>query len=93
MSFGFIRLLDHILGKILILIISPLCGLIGKALPSRPSETPKTITILKLHGGGSLLIALPALLGIRSQYPKAALTLIGTTETQKYAELTGVFDS
>ena len=93
MSFGFIRLLDHILGKIFILIVSPLCSLITKFLPARHSDVAKTITILKLHGGGSLLIALPALLGIRAQYQHTTLTLIGTAETQKYAELTGVFDS
>jgi ADP-heptose:LPS heptosyltransferase len=92
MQFRFIRLLDQIIGKFLLLALNPLCGLIAHFLPSPVKETPQTIAILKLHGGGSLLIALPALLGIRTKYPQAVLTLIGTGETEKYAELTGVFD-
>ena len=48
---------------------------------------------LKLKGGGSLIIALPALLGLRRAYPDAEFTLVCTSGVKAYAELTGIFDS
>ena len=94
MPFRIIRLLDHFLGRFLLLFLSPLCGVIGRWLPPRAkSTTPKSINILKLHGGGSLLIAMPALQGLRQQYPQATITLIGTGDTQKYAAVTGLFNN
>jgi ADP-heptose:LPS heptosyltransferase len=92
MSFRLLRLLDQILGTCLLLILRPICGIITRWLPAVTKETPQTIAILKLHGGGSLLIAWPMLLGIRNRYKQAIITLIGTPETQKYAEMAGIFD-
>jgi ADP-heptose:LPS heptosyltransferase len=92
MTFNFIRLLDHVVGRLLQLVLVPLCSLAAKFFPPHAAQEPSTICILKLHGGGSLLIALPALLGLRQRYPGAKITLIGTHETKKYAELTGVFN-
>jgi ADP-heptose:LPS heptosyltransferase len=94
MRFRTLRQLDQILGKFLFFVVVPLCGLIAMALPKqRTKKTAKTITILKLHGGGSLMMALPALLGLRAKYPNATITLVGTPETGRFAELTGVFDA
>lgn len=92
MKFHFLHLLDRVLGKILLMTVGPLCNLIAHLLPRKTTQEPKTISILKLHGGGSLLIAMPALLGLRARYPDATITLIGTSETEKYADLTGAFD-
>src|SRR5258708_17599928 len=43
-------------------------------------------------GGGSLLIALPALLGVRRRFPDYALTLVCGSPVAPFAELIGVFD-
>lgn len=90
MPFALLRFLDSALGKALFFILVPLANFAGLFF-SKNTGTPRNITVLKLHGGGSVLVAMPALLGIRTRYPGATLTLIGTAETGKFAELTGVF--
>lgn len=91
MRFRAVRFIDQVLGRALLLILAPLCHLFGWLAP-RSSRPQPIFCFLKLHGGGSLLIALPSLLGIRKQHPEAEFVLVCTTETQKYAELTGLFD-
>ena len=92
MQFRLIRLFDHILGSLLFFAAVPLCLLVEKLTPTRRQANPRRIVVLKLHGGGSLLMAMPALLGLRRTYPQANIMLVGTQETRKFAELTGVFD-
>lgn len=93
MRFSTLRQIDFFAGKILYLTIVPLCKFVTPFLPKRAGKKSiKTISILKLHGGGSLMMALPALLGLRNTYPDAVITLVGTPETQRFAELTGIFN-
>lgn len=92
MPFGMLRLFDTVAGKILFVAIVPLCLLVTRFVLTPRKRSPKNITILKLHGGGSLILAMPALLGIRNKYPQAVITLIGTPETRPFAELTGIFN-
>jgi ADP-heptose:LPS heptosyltransferase len=92
MQFGLIRFIDQVLGRILLYTLAPVCRLADYFLTPKPVRERKVFSFIKLHGGGSLLIALPSLLGIRKKYPQTVLTLICTAETQKYAELTGLFD-
>lgn len=93
MSLQLLRILDQVLGAILYLFVVPICVLVERFFPAKKKKTPDKIAILKLHGGGSLLVAMPSLLGIRTKYPQAHITLIGTAETKKFAELTSVFDT
>jgi len=92
MQFGLIRLIDQILGRILLFILAPFCFVIGAFMPSKPGGGQKTFSFIKMHGGGSLLIALPSLLGIRKKHPAVQFALVCTAETQKYAELTRLFN-
>ena len=92
MPFRILRLLDKILGTILFFALVPLCSLIQRFAPAKLTTIPSTITVMKLHGGGSILVAMPALLGIRKKFPQATMALICTQETKKFAELTGIFD-
>lgn len=92
MSFDLLRIADKISGRILIFILAPICAVVRRLFGPKPAQTQKVFSFLKLHGGGSLLIALPALLGIRKKYPDALFILTCTEETRKYAELTGLFN-
>ena len=92
MPFWLIRLLDQTFGRIALMLLAPLGGLVSMVLGPPLPGRQKTFSFLKLHGGGSLLIALPALLGIRKKHPDALFVLICTGETRQYAELTGIFN-
>jgi hypothetical protein len=50
------------------------------------------ITVIKVLGGGSLVMALPALLGIRYTYPTVKIRLLTTGAVKPFAETLGVFD-
>lgn len=82
---------DSILGELLIYLLAPFAFLINKIItifvPSKNS-----ICILKILGGGSLLIAYPALLAIRNKYKDKRLVLICTNEVKAYADLMMIFD-
>src|SRR5947207_15161327 len=51
-----------------------------------------TVTIVKLLGGGSLVIAYPMLLALRRKPAIRTLRLIATPSTAPFAEALGVFD-
>ncbi len=51
------------------------------------------ILVIKMLGGGSLVMAYPALLGIRRAYPDAKMRLFTTEAVKHFAETLGVFDS
>ena len=91
MRFSFLRAIDQWIGGTLLHIFAWPLRLFGKFLPA-PCEAKPRHVFLKLKGGGSLMIALPALLGLRQQYPQAEFILVCAREAKIYAELTGLFD-
>lgn len=85
--------LDRILGAWLLVILRPLAQLAGKLMGRDHASAPRgEIVFVKLMGGGSLLIALPALLGVRRRFPERTLTLVCGSPVAPFAELCGVFD-
>ncbi len=96
MNLKFLRKLDRWVGPSLLHILGPTLRVLQSVFPSIASpplaQLRGHIVCLKLKGGGSLLIAYPALLGIRQAAPQAKMTLICTLETKVYAELLGIFD-
>jgi ADP-heptose:LPS heptosyltransferase len=52
----------------------------------------KEAAVIKLAGGGSLLLAYPALLGIRRRYPETRLWLICAPSVVAFGKIMGVFD-
>jgi ADP-heptose:LPS heptosyltransferase len=52
----------------------------------------KEIVWMKMLGGGSLLLAMPALRGFRRAHPHTRMVLITTPAVKPFAELIGVFD-
>ena len=84
---------DRIFGPWLVVLLRPFAQLAGKLLGRDHSATPRgEIVFIKLLGGGSLLIALPALLGVRRRFPNLTLTLVCGSPVAPFAKLMGVFD-
>jgi ADP-heptose:LPS heptosyltransferase len=86
-------LIDYYAGGMLHALLKPLVWLAGKIM-RRDHDLGKAreITVLKLLGGGSLVIAYPALLGLREAVPGGRLKLIATRGTAAYAKELGIFD-
>src|SRR5207302_1720401 len=52
----------------------------------------REVVWIKMLGGGSLLLAMPMLLGFRRAHPETRMVLITTPGVRPFAELMGVFD-
>lgn len=84
---------DRILGAWLLVPMRPLVRIAGKLLRRDHSSTPRgEIVFIKLLGGGSVLIALPALLGVRRRYPTHRMSLVCGSPVAPFAEAIGIFD-
>ena len=85
--------LDRILGAWLLVVLRPLAQLAGKFMRRDHASAPRgEIVFIKILGGGSLLIALPSLLGVRRRFPERRLTLVCGSAVAPFAELIGIFD-
>ena len=84
---------DRYLGGTLVYLLNFLARLLGYLL-RRDHTLPARgdITVIKVLGGGSLVMALPALLGIRRKYPAVKMRLLTTAAVKPFAETLGVFD-
>ena len=93
MTVGDKQRVDRLLGPGLMVLLRPLAQLAGRLLRRDHTSTPRgEVVFIKLLGGGSLLIALPALLGVRRRYPNLTLTLVCGSPVAPFAKLMGVFD-
>jgi ADP-heptose:LPS heptosyltransferase len=94
MKLDFKKALDLYLGGLFILLLRPIVILLGKILGRNHDVAPKgDITIIKLLGGGSLVIGLSALLAIKRKYPNQNLNIITTKGIAPFAQTLGVFDN
>lgn len=87
------RRLDWIVGGALIGLLRPVVVLAGRLL--RRDHSPRVgerLCVFKLVGGGSLVIAFPALLGLRQRYPDVELSLLCTPALVPFAKTLRVFD-
>jgi ADP-heptose:LPS heptosyltransferase len=85
--------LDRILGAWLLIVLRPLAQAAGKLMRRDHTRTPRgEIVLIKLLGGGSLLIALPALLGLCRRFPDLPLTIVCGSGVAPFAKLLGIFD-
>ncbi|MBU3560583.1 glycosyltransferase family 9 protein [Polynucleobacter hallstattensis] len=91
-----LKTIDGYLGRFLIAFFSPLTHVLNLVWPlifSRSnSGSVRKISYLKIMGGGSLLIAYPAILAVRKKYPEAKIILICSPEVAAFAELACVVD-
>jgi ADP-heptose:LPS heptosyltransferase len=87
------KLIDRALGAPLLIALKPLVVVAGWLLRRDHGLRPcRHILVIKMLGGGSLVIALPALLGLRRSFANARLTLVTTTAVAPFARTLGVFD-
>jgi ADP-heptose:LPS heptosyltransferase len=87
------RKIDNYVGRIGIAILRPLAMLLGRVLRrDHRLEVKREAVWVKLLGGGSLLLAMPTLLGFRRAHPAVRMILITTPGVKPFAELMGVFD-
>jgi len=87
------KFLDFSLGGIFIGLLKPFVMLLGRTLHrDHTPELRDRLAVIKLMGGGSLVIALPALLGLRNRYPQCHFTLVTTPGVAPFGESLGVFD-
>ena len=87
------KFLDFSLGGIFIGLLKPFVMLLGRTLHrDHTPELRSRLAVIKLMGGGSLVIALPALLGLRNRYPHCHFTLVTTPAIAPFGNALGVFD-
>lgn len=87
------RSLDNYLGRIAIAFLRPTAKVLGAVLRrDHELRVGKEVVWIKMLGGGSLLLAMPMLLGFRRAYPNTRMVLITTTSVRPFADLIGVFD-
>jgi ADP-heptose:LPS heptosyltransferase len=85
--------IDLVLGHLLIFALRPLALILGTLLrPDHGLHVDRHLVILKMLGGGSLIMALPALLALRQKFPSATMTLVCGEGVKGYAELMHIFD-
>lgn len=88
-----LKFIDHYIGGLLILLFKPFVMLLGLILKRDHSIDPKNeIVFLKLLGGGSLTMAIPAIEAVKEKYPDIKIVLVTTKGVSAFANLFDVFD-
>ena len=88
-----LKRIDRTLGHIFIFALRPFALLLGKLFRrDHRLSVVRHIVVLKILGGGSLIIALPALLALRWKFPNARMSLVCSAGVKAYANLMPLFD-
>jgi ADP-heptose:LPS heptosyltransferase len=88
------KILDFWLGGALVVLLYIPVRIAGKILKRNHSlENLRHIALIKLLGGGSLFMALPALEEIKRKHPKTMLSIVCSPAIRPFAESLEVFDS
>ncbi|MCX6118623.1 MAG: hypothetical protein NT027_13865 [Proteobacteria bacterium] len=88
-----IQIIDYYIGNSMYFFIRPVTQLLGKILRRNHDILPRRdMLFIKIVGGGSVVLAYPAILSIRRQYPDIKLKLLCTKAVEIYARPLGVFD-
>jgi len=87
------RTIDNYVGRIGIAALRPAAMLLGVVLRRDHSlSLDKEVVWIKMLGGGSLLLAMPMLVGFKRSHPDVKMVLITTPSVKPFAEMMGVFD-
>jgi len=87
------KILDYWLGGALLILFKPLTRLAGKIFSRDHTLVLRNrVGVLKMLGGGSLTLALPALLGLKKTYPNCRFTLFTTADVKPFADALRLFD-
>ncbi|GAM08922.1 hypothetical protein OR1_01196 [Geobacter sp. OR-1] len=93
MNLRYKKRIDYLLGGALIALFKLPTMFLGAIL--RRDHAPvlhKDVCFIKMQGGGSLVIAFPALLGLRRRYPECRFRLVCTSSVRPFAACLGIFD-
>jgi ADP-heptose:LPS heptosyltransferase len=86
-------ILDYYVGGFLHFLLKPFVILAGKILRRKHDLTQcRTVTVIKMLGGGSLTIAYPSLVAIKQLPTVERLKLLTTPGVKPFAESLGIFD-
>jgi ADP-heptose:LPS heptosyltransferase len=86
-------LMDYYVGGALHALLKPATVLLGKVLKRDHNlALCSSVTFIKMVGGGSLVIAYPALLATKNSPQVKQLRLVTTSAVKPFAEILGVFD-
>jgi ADP-heptose:LPS heptosyltransferase len=87
------RSIDNYVGRLAIALLRPVAMVLGAVLRrDHALRIDREVIFMKMLGGGSLLLAMPMLLGLRRAYPNVRMILITTPSVRPFAEMIGVFD-
>jgi len=93
MNLRTLKRLDIVLGHLLIFALRPFAQLLGAFLKrDHDLSIKRQLVVLKLLGGGSLIVAMPVLLALRRKHPTVEMTLVCTRGVKSFAELMHIFD-
>ncbi|MEO8593009.1 MAG: glycosyltransferase family 9 protein [Candidatus Solibacter sp.] len=86
-------LTDYYIGGTLQAVLKPVTVLLGKILRrNHDLSLCSSVTFIKMLGGGSLVIAYPALLAMKNTPQIKQLRLITTPSVKPFADVLGIFD-
>lgn len=86
-------LVDFYVGGALHILLKPFTVLLGKILRrNHDLSVCSSVTFIKMLGGGSLVIAYPALVALKQLKHIRSLRLVTTPSIKPFAEILGVFD-
>jgi ADP-heptose:LPS heptosyltransferase len=85
--------IDFVIGGFGIICLRPVATALGTLF--KRDHTPVvngSVAVIKMLGGGSLVIGMPALLGLRRTYPGERIILVTTGPVKPFADMLAVFD-
>jgi ADP-heptose:LPS heptosyltransferase len=93
MNLRLLLIIDYYIGSFLHILLKPFVILLGKIL-RREHDLKKcrTVTVIKMLGGGSLTVAYPALVAIKNAPTVQRLHLLTTPAVKPFGEALGIFD-
>lgn len=88
-----LRLIDYYAGGVLLLVFKLLTVSLGRLFHRNHDPRLRgTTVVVKMLGGGSLLLALPTLLGLKRAHPEKPFILVTTEAVLPFAQVLDVFD-
>jgi ADP-heptose:LPS heptosyltransferase len=87
------KIIDRYAGGLAIVVLKPLVKILG-ALLKRNHALPlgKEVLFIKLVGGGSLFLAMDAILAIKKKFPDVCISLLTSQDMVAFTKTLGVFD-